>query len=399
MWKEVLHLHEFLLAEVTRLKQTGLYRKMDVFEPAAAVRVHCGGRNCLMFASNNYLGLTHHPAVKEAAVAATMAFGTGSGGARLTVGNHLLYDRLEDALAGFKATEAALVFGSGFLANIGVISALIGAEGVVFSDELNHASIIDGCRLARARVLTYRHRDTRDLAAKLAAVGCGGPRLIITDGVFSMDGDIAPLDVIVDLAKRHNALVMVDDAHATGVIGPGGRGTAAYYGVEEQVHIQAGTLSKALAAEGGFIAGSALLVEYLRNKARSFIFSTALAPAVVAAAHTALQLLAADASIIAGLRENTLFLRQSLREAGLKVADGETPIIPVIVGDAAKTVELAGRLYAEGIIVSAVRPPSVPEGTSRLRITVSAAHTRDELAAAARLIVRAAKTLGIGEES
>lgn len=388
---------DILAARLDDITRQGLYRKTAEYEPVDAAHVRQDGRTFLMLASNNYLGLTHHPAVQQAAAAATV-HGTGSGGSRLTTGNHLHYSALEQALANFKAAEAALVFNTGYMANVGAVSALAGANDVIFSDELNHASIIDGCRLARARTVVYRHSDAADLAAKLAATPCSGLRLIVTDGVFSMDGDIAPLDEIVDLAERYNAMVMVDDAHATGVIGPGGHGTAAYFGLQGRVQVQMGTLSKSLAAEGGYIAGSRVLVDYLVNCARAFIFSTGLAPATVAAARAALGELAADPGLVERLRENASFLRQALKEEGLAVMDGKTPIIPVLVGEAKAASEFAGELREAGLIVSAIRPPTVPAGTSRLRITVSAAHTKEELATAARCIGRTARRLGIAKE-
>ncbi|MDR3560177.1 MAG: 8-amino-7-oxononanoate synthase [Negativicutes bacterium] len=389
-----------ILAErLALISQQGLYRRTIDYEPVDAAHVQKDGRIYLMLATNNYLGLTHQPAVQQAAATA-LAFGTGSGGSRLTTGSHLEYAALERELAAFKGCEAALVFNTGYMANVGAISALAGPDDMVFSDELNHASIIDGCRLARGRTVVYRHNDAADLAAKLAATDCAGLRLIVTDGVFSMDGDIAPLDDIVAVAERYGAMVMVDDAHATGVIGPGGHGTAAYFGLQGRIDVQMGTLSKSLAAEGGFIAGSQVLINYLVNTARSFIFSTALAPATVAAARAALEELIVRPSLVDKLQENARFLRQALAEGGLAVSPGETPIIPVMVGEAAAATALAEELRSEGIIVSAIRPPTVPPGSSRLRITVSAAHCREELAGAAECIVRTAKRLGItGEEN
>lgn len=390
-------MNDILAARLHAISSQGLYRKPVEYEPVDAAHVRQGDRTFLMLASNNYLGLTHHPAVRQAAAEASI-YGTGSGGSRLTTGNHSCYAGLEKDLAEFKGCEAALVFNTGYMANAGAISALVGPEDVIFSDELNHASIIDGCRLARGRTVVYRHADSADLAAKLAATPCAGLRLIVTDGVFSMDGDIAPLDEIVLLAEQYGAMVMVDDAHATGVIGPGGHGTAAYFGLQGRVQVQMGTLSKSLASEGGYIAGSRLIVDYLVNRARSFIFSTALAPMTVAAARAALNELSVSPGLVERLTENTMFLRQALAGAGLTILEGETPIIPVIVGEAAAATEFANRLREEGIIVSAIRPPTVPAGTSRLRITVSAAHTRSELAGAAGCIGQAARQLGIVRE-
>ncbi|EAX46515.1 8-amino-7-oxononanoate synthase [Thermosinus carboxydivorans Nor1] len=389
---------QFVTEALAEIKRHGLYRQIPDYDPVDAVHVVEDGRRYLMLASNNYLGLTHDPAVREAAAAAALRYGAGSGGARLTTGSHPLFAELERELAAFKGTEAALVFNTGYMANVGIISALAGPGDVIFSDELNHASIIDGCRLARAKVVVYRHADAGHLAECLATTPCAGRRLIVTDGVFSMDGDIAPLDQIVPLAEQYDALVMVDDAHATGVIGPGGRGTTAYFGLKGRVHIEMGTLSKALAAEGGYVAGRRELIDYLVNKARSFIFSTALAPATVAAATAALRELAARPALVATLQANARYLRDRLNEAGFNVASSVTAIIPVIVGEADAAVAMARSLKEAGLIVSAIRPPTVPPGTCRLRLTVSAAHSREDLAAAAEHIIAAGRRLGIVKE-
>lgn len=386
---------DLLKERLAGLKAAGLYRRTVGYQPVDAAHVSYQGNNYLMLASNNYLGLTHNPVVQEAAAAAALTYGTGSGGSRLTTGTYPLYEELEQAVATFKGAEAAVVFNTGYMANVGVLSALVGPGDTIFSDELNHASIIDGCRLSRAETVIYRHNDSADLADKLRRHGGSGLRLVVTDGVFSMDGDIAPLDAIVAAAEQYGAVVMVDDAHATGVIGPGGRGTAAHYGLKGRVAVQMGTLSKALAAEGGYIAGSRTLIEYIVNKARSFIFSTALAPATVAAARAAIGVLDGNPALVERLRHNAVFLREQLSGAGLTVGEGATPIIPVLVGEAAGAVALAGELRQAGIIVSAIRPPTVPDGTSRLRVTVSAAHTEEELAAAAREIAASASRLGI----
>lgn len=377
------------------LKQQDLYRQLAGYEPLDATHGLVEGQTCLLLASNNYLGLTHHSAVIDSVMNACRKYGAGSGGSRLTTGNHFLYSILEDRLASFKETEAALVFNTGYMANTGIISALAGPNDVIFSDEFNHASIIDGCRLSKARTVVYRHNDMAHLAQCLAAAPCSGQRLIVTDGVFSMDGDIAPLDHIVRLAEKYGAFVMVDDAHATGCIGPGGRGTAAYYNVSDKVHISMGTLSKALGAEGGFAAGKRVVIDYLINKGRSFIFSTALAPATVAAADAALQQLMHNPQLVDLVNTNAAYLRGELAAAGFATGDSKTPIIPVIIGSAAKTVQFAACLREQGLIISAIRPPTVPQGTSRLRITVSAAHSADDLARAALKIITAGRALQI----
>lgn len=387
----------YLAKTMQEIKQQGLLRQISTYDLCDPVHVKTGEQELLLLASNNYLGLTHHPAVRQAAAEAALQWGTGSGGSRLTTGTHPMFLALEHRLAQFKGTEAAVVFNTGYMANVGTISALVGAGDIIFSDELNHASIIDGCRLSRAHTVVYRHNDMDDLARCLARHAGSGRRLIVTDGVFSMDGDIAPLPEIVKLARQHNALVMVDDAHATGVIGPGGRGTAAYYGLEHAVDVQMGTLSKALGAEGAYVAGSQLLIDYLINRARSFIFSTALSPAVIASALAALTVLMDNPELVQLLHDKTKYFKDRLLAAGFSLGLSVTPIIPLIVGDACQTMRFSEKLLAEGLVVSAIRPPTVPPGTSRLRLTVTAAHTWTDLDYAAALISRVGRELGIVE--
>ncbi|MDF2875377.1 MAG: bioF [Sporomusa sp.] len=384
---------QFLADYLAQVKADDLYRQTVAYNPVSPAHVQLNGQTCLLLASNNYLGLTHNPAVQQAAVDAIWLYGTGAGGARLTTGTFPLVEQLERELAAFKETEAALVFNTGYMANIGVISALAGPNDVIFSDELNHASIIDGCRLSRAAVVVYRHADMEHLHSLLKATVCHGKRLIISDGVFSMDGDIAPLTTIVQLAQQYNAIIIVDDAHATGVIGPGGKGTAAHFGIADKVQVQIGTLSKALGAEGGFVAGSRELIDYLKNKARSFIFSTALAPGTIAAARAALRELSVRPELVTKLNENALYVRDLLQSANIPVPGGITPIIPVMVESADTAVRLTAELRQQGIILTAIRPPTVPVGTSRLRMTVTAVHEREELAAAVDAISRAVKPL------
>jgi len=379
-------------------RELDLYRQPVTYQPVDAAHVLLDNKPHLMLASNNYLGLTHHPQVKQAAVEAIERYGTGSGGSRLTTGSHPLYEVLEQDLAAFKGTEAAVVFNTGFMANVGAISALVGPGDVVFSDEYNHASIIDGCRLSRAQTVVYRHADMEHLQELLETTPCQGHRLIVTDGVFSMDGDIAPLGTIVELAERYTALVMVDDAHAMGVIGQGGRGTVSHFGLQGRVQVQMGTLSKALASEGGYIAGSRQLISYLVNKARSYIFSTAQAPATIAAACAAISVLSGNPELVHKLQANAAWMRHELTQAGLTVEGGGTPILPVMVGEAAVAIRMSRELREAGFIVSAIRPPTVPPGTSRLRLTVSAAHTQAELVEAAEKIIAAGYRLGLVQE-
>lgn len=388
---------EFCKRYIEEVKEQNLYREPISYEPLDAVHVQAQGKTYLSLASNNYLGLTHSPSVQKAAMDAIRQHGTGSGGARLTTGSHPLYKDLEQGLAEFKGTEAAVVFNTGYMANVGTISALAGKGDVIFSDELNHASIIDGCGLSKAHTVVFRHADMAHLAELLANTPCQGRRLIVTDGVFSMDGDIAPLNRITQLAKEYQAMVMVDDAHAVGVLGHGGRGTVDHFGLTGQVAIQMGTLSKSLASEGGYVAGSRDLIAYLRNKARSFIFSTALSPASVAAANAALLELGTDSNIVEKLLANAQYVRKALMLAGLPVEGSITPILPIMIGDAALAVEMSQQLKEGGLLVSAIRPPTVPLGTSRLRLTLSAAHDKAELAQAVEVIIAVSKNLKLIE--
>lgn len=370
---------DFLSEELGELKSKGLYRRLRRLSGPHKTRMVIGGRECLVLSSNNYLGLTGHPEVKEAAMQAINRWGTGAGGSRLTTGNFDPHEELEQEIARFKRTQGAIVFGSGYAANLGVIQALVGSVDAVLGDFLNHASIIDGCRLSRAQFLVYRHRDMDQLERKLKqASGCRR-RLIVTDGVFSMDGDLAPLPDIVALAERYGAIVMVDDAHATGVYGSRGAGTVDHFGLEGRVQVQMGTLSKALGSVGGYVAGNGKLIDYLVNRARSFIFSTAPPPASMGAALAALRIVERQPEIRAQLWSNARYLREGLKNLGYRVPEEDSPIIPVVIGDEAGTMRLAETLLEEGIFAVGIRPPAVPRGTSRIRVTVMANHTREDL--------------------
>lgn len=369
-----------LSQKLIELKEAGLYRYPRTIESASAPRVQVGGKSLLMCASNNYLGLVDDERVREAAINAIAQYGTGSSGSRLITGTTDLYLRLEQALAELKQTEAAIVFNTGYMANLAALASLVGSDDVIFSDELNHASIIDGCRLSKAKVVIYRHNDMDDLLRKLQTVETSGQRLIVTDGVFSMDGDVARLPDIVDLAETYNAWVMVDDAHSTGILGSHGGGTADYFKLPPcRVQIQVGTLSKALAAEGGFIAGSQILIDYLRNCARPFIFSTALSPAVTGAALCAVEIMKTDEQPRKHLHRLSQRLRQGLLVAGFTVVPGEAPIVPIILGDPSQTMAFSKRLEDYGIFATAIRPPTVPPGTSRIRFTLMATHTEEDI--------------------
>lgn len=372
-----MRISEVAANELERLREQGLYRWPRVVEEGARTWVQVGSHRLLCLCSNNYLGLATHPAVIEAAIRAARDFGVGSGASRLISGSLRLHAALEEELAAFKGTEAALLFNSGYQANVGVIATLVGADDAVFSDALNHASIIDGCRLSRARVVVYPHADIAALADLLARIPARR-RLIVTDSVFSMDGDFAPLRELCELAARHGAWVMVDEAHATGVLGRRGAGLVEELGLEGRVDVQMGTLSKALGCFGAYVAGSRALVDLLANRARSFVFTTSLPPPVVAAAREAVRLVQQEPNLRQRLWANARRLEQALRAAGAPAPSQCSHILPVVVGDERRAMELSERLIAEGVWVQGIRPPTVPPGSSRLRVTASAALTEED---------------------
>jgi 8-amino-7-oxononanoate synthase len=387
-----------LQQHLENLKDKNLYRRLRTLESAQGPWVTLEGRQVLNLCSNNYLGLSSHPRVIEAAAEAIQQWGCGSGASRLICGNLSLHEVLENRLAAFKGTEAALLYSSGYTANGGIISALVGREDFVFSDELNHASIIDGCRLSQARVMVFPHNGMEALEDKLArAVSSNhsAKRLIVVDGVFSMDGDLAPLPDLVNLAERYESMLMVDEAHATGVLGPGSRGAAAHFGVEKRIPILMGTLSKALGCFGGFVAGSRELVSFLINTSRSLIYTTALPPVVVATGLAALDVLNSDPSLPVKVQENGQYLRSQLNRLGYNTLNSKTQIIPIVIGDASRTLEMSRLLLKEGVFATPIRPPTVPEGTCRIRITVMATHTRKDLDFAVGAFERAGHTLGV----
>jgi len=379
---------------LAELRDKGLQRRLRLVDGPQGPRVLLEGREVLLLCSNNYLGLAEHPQVRRAAADAALRWGAGAGASRLISGNMEPHRRLERRLAAFKGYEAALLFGSGYLANSGTIAALAGRGEVVFSDELNHASIVDGCRLSRAETFVYRHRDNEHLAWGLERTH-GKPALIVSDGVFSMDGDVAPLEDLVELARRYRCRLMVDEAHATGALGPGGRGSVAAAGLSEEVDLVIGTLGKALGSYGAYICASRELSEYLLNAARSFVFSTALPPPVLAAAEAGLGLLEAEPQRVERLRANATALRDGLAAEGLSPGGGESQIVPLEIGDAGRTMELCERLLERGIFAQGIRPPTVPAGSSRLRFTAMATHEEEELRQAAREVGAAARELGI----
>jgi glycine C-acetyltransferase/8-amino-7-oxononanoate synthase len=379
---------------LAELRDRGLHRRLRLVESPQGPRVLLDGRPVLLLCSNNYLGLAAHPEVRAAAADAALRWGAGAGASRLISGNMTPHRRLEERLAGFKGYEAALLFGSGYLANTGVIAALAPRDTVVFSDELNHASIIDGCRLARAETFVYRHGDAEHLAWGLRRAG-GRASLIVTDGVFSMDGDIAPLEQLAGLAREHRCRLMVDEAHATGAVGPGGRGSVAAAGLSDEVDVIVGTLGKALGSYGAYVCGASDLIDLLVNTARPFIFSTAPPPPTAAAALAALELLESDPARVERLRTNAAALLSALAGEGLPVGGSRTQIVPVQVGDAGPTMALSERILEGGVFAQGVRPPTVPEGSSRLRFTVTATHTEDELRDAAAVVGAAARWAGL----
>jgi glycine C-acetyltransferase/8-amino-7-oxononanoate synthase len=380
---------------LAELDQLALRRRLRLISGPQGPRVLLDGKPVLLLCSNNYLGLADHPRVREAAADGAMRWGVGAGASRLVCGSMTIHRRLEERLAAFKRTESCVLFGSGYLANLGAIEALAGRGDAVFSDELNHASIVDGCRLSRASVFRYRHGDVEHLEWCLRRGGGEGRRLIVTDSVFSMDGDMAPLAQIVQAARRHDARLLVDEAHATGAIGPGGRGAVAAAGLEGEIDVLVGTLGKALGSYGAYVCAQETTVQFLINRARSLIFSTAPGPPAVAGALAALELIEERPHRIDRLRLAARSLSRALADEGFAVDESEMHIIPLVIGDERVASALSQAAVERGIFVQAIRPPSVPAGTTRLRLTVMASHTGAELRAAARVLGRLAREQGL----
>ncbi len=381
-------------ARLDELEGLGLDRRTRLISGPQGPRVLLDGKPVLLLCSNNYLGLADHPRVREAAADAVMRWGAGAGASRLVSGTMTIHRRLEERLAAFKGREAALLFGSGYLANTGVIAALARAGDVIFSDELNHASIVDGCRLSRAEVFVYDHCDIAHLEWGIAkAQGRGA--LIVTDGVFSMDGDVAPLAEIVDLAQRHRVRMVVDEAHGTGAVGPGGRGAVAEAGLEQHVDVVVGTLGKALGSYGAFVACDREMARYLVNAARTFIFSTAPAPPAIAGALAALELIEEQPRLVRRLAANAAALRSELEHEGFDLRGARTQIVPLIVGEPRIATALCEAALERGLFAQAIRPPTVPPMTSRLRLAVMASHTEKELCSAAGILGDAARAAGL----
>jgi 8-amino-7-oxononanoate synthase len=375
------------------LKELGLYRRMRLVSGPQGPRVVLDGKPVLLLCSNNYLGLADHPRVREAAADAAMRWGVGAGASRLASGTMTIHRRLEERLARFSGTDAAMLFGSGYLANVGVVSALAEAGGVVLCDELSHASLVDGCTLARAETRRYRHADVEHLAA-LMREASGRPMLVVTDSVFSTDGDVAPLEDLVELTRRHGARLLVDEAHGIGCLGPGGRGAVADAGLQGEVDVVISTLGKALGSYGAYAACDLATARFLANRSRTLLASTAPPPPAVAGALAALDQLAEQPQRVDKLQANADVLRAELAREGFETAGSTTQIVPLVVGDAAVALRICEAALALGVFPEAVRPPTVAPGTSRLRLAVMASHTKAELRDAARVLGRAALQAG-----
>jgi glycine C-acetyltransferase len=390
-----------LTEQIDDLKQRGTFFQLRVLEDEQAPVCTYDGRRVVNLASNNYLGLCNHPKLREAAIDATKKYGVGSGAVRTIAGTMRIHMELEEKIARFKGVEACVVFQSGFAANAGTVSSILGKEDFILSDELNHASIIDGARLSRAKVKVFRHKDVahcEDLLKEIA--GEPGRKLIITDGVFSMDGDIGPVDKLADLAERYGAIMMVDDAHASGVLGRNGRGSVDHFGVTSKVDVQVGTLSKAIGALGGYVCGSRDLIDYLYHRARPFLFSTSHPPSVAATCIAAFDLLESEPERIERLWANTEYFRGQLESAGFDTGGrttpkSETPITPIILGDGRATMEFSKALFDEGVMATGIAFPTVPEGKARVRTIMTSEHTRGQINQALETFTSVGKRLGV----
>lgn len=372
-------LNDFLERELKSIKENGLYRDLHTIDGAQDAEVVINGKKAVVLCSNNYLGLANHPHVKGAMIEAIERFGCGSGASRLVSGNMRPHGELEERIAAFKGTESALVFNSGYHANIGIIASLATQGAVIFSDAFNHASIIDGCRLSRAKVVVYPHRDLDYLEEELKRHKNFGMRIIITETVFSMEGDIAPLHEIVGLAGRYHAIVVVDEAHATGIFGENGGGITELFQLRDRVDVQMGTLGKALGAFGAYVAGSRSLINFIINRARSFIFSTGIPPALCAAAEASLEVMGREPERRLRLWDNVHYFKNGLERIGVKTNGVVSPVIPLIIGDEDRTLKASMSLLKKGVFIQGIRPPSVPRNKSRLRIAIMATHTIEHL--------------------
>jgi glycine C-acetyltransferase len=386
----------YLGEQIDAWKGAGTYQRLRVLESESAAESRFDGREVINLASNNYLGLTTHPKLREAAIEATRRYGVGSGAVRTISGTMSLHMQLEERIAAFKHVEACVVFQSGFAANAGTVAAILTPEDHIISDELNHASIIDGCRLSKAKIHVFPHKDAAAADKILAGLAdTPGHKLLITDGVFSMDGDIGPLPALVEAAERHGAIMMVDDAHSSGVLGRNGRGTIDHFQLHGRVHIQVGTLSKAIGVLGGYVCGSRDLIEFLYHRARPFLFSTSHPPAVAASCLAAFDVLEQEPDRIEALWTNTRYFKKGLASIGLDTGASETPITPVMAGEARRAHELSRALFDEGVLATGIGFPTVREGKARVRTIVTATHTRDELDRALEAFRKAGKKVGL----
>jgi len=391
----------YLTTQLDELKAKGTYFRLRVLEDEQAAVCTFDGKQVINLASNNYLGLTTHPKLREAALEATRKYGVGSGAVRTIAGTMKIHMELEEKIARFKNVEACVVFQSGFTANAGTVSALLGKDDFIISDELNHASIIDGCRLSRAKILVFRHKDAAHAEEQLASVkDQPGRKLLITDGVFSMDGDIGPLPALCDAAEKYGAIMMVDDAHSSGVLGRNGRGTIDHFSVHGRVDIQVGTLSKAIGALGGYVCGSRDFIEFLYHRARPFLFSTSHPPSVAATCIAAFDVLEQEPQWMEKLWENTHYFKKELGLLGFNIGGvttpaSETPITPIIIGDGKLTMEFSRELFKEGVLGTGIAFPTVPEGKARIRTIMTATHTRQQLDQALGVLKNVGKKMGI----
>lgn len=381
--------------ELDNLQAAGLYNTIRTIESPMDAWVTIDGRPLLNFCANNYLGLANHPRVREATKRAIDQYGVGPGAVRTIAGTMSLHIELEKRLAEFKQAEACITFQSGFAANLATIPAIVGRGDVIFSDELNHASIIDGCRLSRAKVVRYSHNDVDDLQRQIAATTEYGRRIIISDGVFSMDGDIAPLDKLVEAAEQHDIMIMVDDAHGEGVLGRGGRGIVDHFGLHGRVDVEVGTLSKAFGVMGGLVAGKSLIIEWLRQRGRPFLFSSALTIPDTAACLEAVAILEESTELIDRLWANAAIFRTGMQEMGFDTGFSQTPIVPVMLGEAQLAQQFSRRLFEEGVFAMAIRFPTVPRGKARIRVMNSAAHSEEDIQLALKTFGEVGRELGV----
>ena len=387
---------QYLADELSKLREQKLYQKLRILETEQLPVANFDGKEVINLSSNNYLGLTTHPKLKEAAARAVEEFGVGSGAVRTIAGTMTLHLELEEKIAKFKQAEASVVFQSGFAANAGTVQAILGKEDVIISDELNHASIIDGCRLSRAEIKVFPHKDVEACEGILKEIqNRSGRKLLITDGVFSMDGDIAPLPALVELAEKYGCMMMIDDAHSSGVLGRNGRGTVDHFNLHGRVDIQVGTLSKAIGALGGYVCSTRDAIDFLCHRARPFLFSTSHPPSVAATSIAAFEVLEQEPQLIEELWANTKFFKEGLKKLGFNTGLSETPITPVIVGEAALAHEFSRQLFRAGVFAQGIGYPTVPQDKARIRTIVTATHTQEELSRALEILEAVGKKLGI----